>query len=106
MSKIIDVSDCDDDDNALINAVISSIYIKSKTNSDNVVNEIELVGTVSLSYQIYSISDHSFITDSYMPHYNTDISKEHLSVKKSPIYYYDDRSDEIVFDSDKNIMKL
>ena len=106
MSKIIDVSDCDDDDNALINAVISSIYIKSKTNSDNVVNEIELVGTVSLSYQIYSISDHSFITDSYMPHYNTDISKERLSVKKSPIYYYDDRSDEIVFDSDKNIIEI
>lgn len=106
LSKIIDVSDSDESDNALVSASVSSIYIKSKTNSDNVVNEIELVGTVAVNYQIYSISEQSFITDSYMPFYDTDITSQKLSVKQSPAYYYDDRSDEMLFDSDKNIIEI
>ena len=106
LSKIIDVSDSDESDNALVSASVSSIYIKSKTNSDNIVNEIELVGTVAVNYQIYSISEQSFITDSYMPFYDTDITSQKLSVKQSPAYYYDDRSDEMLFDSDKNIIEI
>lgn len=106
LSKIIDVSESEEEDNALVNAMISSIYIKSKTNADNVVNEIELVGTVALRYQIYSVSEHSFITDSYMPNFNTEISKEKIAVKRSPVYYCDDRSDEMTFDSDKNIIEI
>lgn len=106
LSKIIDVSDSQEEDNALVSAMISSIYIKSKTNSDNVVNEIELVGTVALNYQIYAVTEHSFITDSYMPHFNTEVSRERLSVKKSPTYFFDDRTDEMIFESDKNIIEI
>lgn len=106
LSKIVDVSDSDENDNAIVNAVISGIYIKSKTNSDNIVNEIELVGTVAINYRVYSVFEQSFITDSYMPHFNTEITKSRLSVKKSPVYYCDDRSDELIFDSDKNIIEI
>lgn len=106
ISKIIDISDCSDEDHALVNARISNIYIKSKTNSDNVVNEIEIVGCAAISYQIFSIEQQNFITDSYMPNFDTQILSERLAVKQSPIYYNDDRTDEIAFDCDKNIIEI
>lgn len=106
ISKIIDVADSQEDDKAIVDARISSIYIKSKSGSNDVLNELELVGTVAVSYQICSICSHEFITDSYMPHFNTNIMKEKLSIKKSPVYYNDDRSDELIFDSEKNIIEI
>jgi hypothetical protein len=48
----------------------------------------------------------SFVTDSYIPHFDTDIVKERLSIKQSPTYFYDDRSDELIFESDKNIIEI
>ncbi|MCH5321442.1 MAG: DUF3794 domain-containing protein [Eubacterium sp.] len=106
LSKIVDVTDCDEEDKALVNAEISSIYIKSRADDNNILNEIELVGTVAISYKISAITEHNFITDSYMPHYNTDVSKEKVLIKRSPVYYYDDRSDELIFDSEKNIIEV
>ncbi len=106
LSKIVDVSDCDEEDKALVNAAISSIYIKSRADSDNILNEIEAVGTVAINYKICAISDQNFITDSYMPHHNTDVSREKLLIKRTPVFYYDDRSDELLFESEKNIIEV
>lgn len=106
ISKIIDVSDSDENDRAIVKAQISSIYLKSKSGANDVLNEFELVGTIAINYQICSVCMHEFITDSYMPHFETNIAKEKLSVKKSPVYYHDDRSDELIFDSDKNIIEI
>ncbi|MGN1202050.1 MAG: SPOCS domain-containing protein [Eubacterium sp.] len=106
LSKIVDVSDSGEDDKALISAAISGIYVKTRANSDNVLNEIELVGTVAVNYLICSVAQHNFITDSYMSRFNTEVSREKLSVKESPKFYNDDRSDELTFDSDKNIIEI
>lgn len=106
LSKIVDVSDCDEDDKALVEAAISSIYIKSRADSDNVLNEIEAVGTVAINYKVSTIAEQNFITDSYIPHYNTDVLRDKVLIKRTPVYYYDDRSDELIFESDKNIIEV
>ncbi len=106
LSKIIDISDSAEDDKAFAQAVISGLYIKSKTNSDNVLNEFELVGTIAVNYRVFSVIQNDFITDSYMPRFNTEITREKLFVKEQPKYFCDNRSDELIFESDKSIIEI
>lgn len=106
LSKIIDVEDCDDDDNALITAQISNLYVKSKSNENNALCDIEAVGNVAVNYQVIETEDLNLVTDSYMSRYSTNLTKEKILVKKDPIYYYNDRSDEIIYDCDKSIIEV
>ena len=106
LSKIIEISDSAEDDKAFAQAVISGLYIKSKTNSDNVLNEFELVGTIAVNYRVFSVIQNDFITDSYMPRFNTEITREKLFVKEQPKYFCDNRSDELIFESDKSIIEI
>lgn len=106
LSKIVDVSDSDENDVALVCADVCDLYVKTKTDSHDLVNEIELVGSVAVNYRICTTDEQTFITDSYMPLYDTQVKKEKITVKQSPKYYYDDRSDEIIFDSEKNIIEI
>lgn len=106
ISKIVDVSNSNENDRAVVNAAVSSIYIKSKANSNDILSDIELVGTIAINYQIFGVSQHEFIIDSYMPHFETNISKKQLLIKNSPTYYNDDRSDELIFECDKNIIEI
>ncbi len=106
ISKIVDVDDCDEMNNAFINADISSIYVKSKSNSSNQLTDIEAVGNVAINYQVFETKELSFVTDSYMPNYTTNLKSERLFLKKSPVYYYDDKSEEIIFDCEKNVIEI
>lgn len=106
VSKIIDIDDSLDDDKAFVTAEISSLYVKTKVNADNILNDIEIVGNIAINYQVYSVSEESFITDSYIPHFLTDSNTEKSVIKNKPVYYYDDRTDEILFESDKNIIEI
>lgn len=106
LSKIIDVDDCDEDDNALITAQISNIYVKSKANSNNALCDIEAVGNVAVNYQIIETAQIDLVTDCYMSGYNTTSKLEKVTVKSSPVYYYNDRSDEVIFDCDKSIVEV
>ena len=106
LSKIIDVDDCDEESNAFINARISNIYVKSKADSNNKLCEVEAVGNVAVDYQLMNAEDVEFVTDSYMCKYSTNLTKDRVMLKKSPVYYYNDRSDEITFDCDKSIIEV
>lgn len=106
LSKIIDVEDCDEDDNAFITAQISNLYVKSKSNANNALCDIEAVGNVAVNYQVIETADLSLVTDSYMSRYSTNLIKEKVLVKKNPTYYYNDRSDEVIFECDKSIIEV
>lgn len=106
LSKIADISNCEEDDNLIVNASISNLYIKTKTNESNIVNEIEIIGCAAIEYKLYTQDTQSFITDSYVPRYKTQLSRSSLSLKESPKYFYDDRSDEMIFESDKDIIEI
>ena len=41
-----------------------------------------------------------------MTNYNTELEKRNVRIKSNPIYYYDDKSDELSFDIDRNIIEI
>ena len=84
-SKIADVPNCQEEDNVLLEADISSLYVKTKTDSDNKINEIELVGRIAVRYKIFSIEEEEFITDSYLPKYNANLSFENAMIQVNPV---------------------
>lgn len=106
VSKIIDLRDSVEDDTAFVDACFSGLYIKSKTNSDNKLCDIEVVGKIAISYMIYSLSSDSLITDSYMVHYDIQTENIKLPVKTQPIYFYDNKTAEIAFDCEKSVIEI
>lgn len=106
VSKIIDIDDSLEDDKVFVTADISGLYVKTKANTDNILNDIEIVGNIAINYQVYSISEESLITDSYIPYFLTKADTEKSVFKNMPVYYYDDRTDEINFECDKNIIEI
>ncbi len=84
-SKIADVPNCQEEDKVLLEADISSLYVKTKTDSDNKINEIELVGRIAVRYKIFSIEEEEFITDSYLPKYNANLSFENAMIQVNPV---------------------
>lgn len=106
LSKIIDVEDCDEESNAFINAKVSNIYVKSKADANNALCEIEAVGNVAVDYQVMNADDVELVTDSYMCRHTTNLTKDRVMLKKAPVYYYDDRSDELNFDCEKSIIEV
>lgn len=106
LSKIIDVNDAGEDDCTFVNATVSSLYVKTKADSSNRLCDIEVVGKVTFSYKLYCVCNEEFIVDSYMTNYNTELEKRNVRIKSNPIYYYDDRSDELSFDIDRNIIEI
>lgn len=106
LSKIIDAADAGEDDSAFVNAAVSSLYVKAKADGSNKLRDIEVAGRVTINYCLYYLSKDEFIVDSYMTKYNTELEKKSLSVKSSPVYYFDDKSAEIALTADKNIIDI
>ncbi len=106
VSKIIDLRDAVEDDNAFVDARFSALYIKSKTDSNNKLCDIEVVGKISINYMIYSLGNDSFITDSYMVNYDIQTENIKLPVKTQPIYFFDDKTAEVSFDCEKNVIEI
>lgn len=105
-SKIIEISDCLETDNALVSAQISQLYIKPKANADNRLCDIETVGRIVIQYKICSSQKQSLAVDTYVPHYSFTDEKSKLSVKSNPIYYYDTKNTELSFECEKSIVEI
>ncbi len=106
LSKIIETPECDEMCTSFVNADVSGIYVKSKANSSDILCEIEAAGNVTIDYRIFECSEISLVTDGYMSKFTTDMQKSRMLLKSNPVYYYDDRSDEVIFDCDKNIIEI
>lgn len=106
ISKIIDIADCDENDIAFVSVRLSQIYVKSKADDNNYLNNIEAVGRLSISYKINKVSSMTVITDSYIPHFESTLTKQNLQIKRNPIFYFDDKTAEMEFDSDKSIIEV
>lgn len=105
-SKIIDVSSTSEDDKVLLGADISSIYIKTKTDSDNKINEIELVGRISISYKILCAQECSFITDSYIPHYETKLECNKTKLLIKPKFFDDNAVSQLNIQCENSIAEV
>ncbi len=106
LSKIIDVDDTNESDTAFVTASISNLYIKTKSDSNNMLNEIEIVGKATFKYQIFAPVQNEYITDSYIPHFKTHLTTQKSLIKKEPVYFFDDKSVELIFDNDRNIVEI
>ncbi len=106
LSKIIDVNNAGEDDNCFVKATVSSLYVKTKADSSNRLCDIEIVGRATFNYSVFSVSDEEFIVDSYMTRFNAELERKSISIKSNPIYYYDDKSCELLFDIDKSIIEI
>ncbi|MCM1114754.1 MAG: DUF3794 domain-containing protein [Clostridium sp.] len=106
LSKIIDSGNSSEDDKLFVTAAVSGIYVKTKTDSNNNLCNIEVVGKVTFNYQLYSTSENQYIIDSYMPDYNTELQHSSIRIKSNPIFYYDDKTLELSFDNEKNIVEI
>ena len=106
ISKIIDTAECDEQDNAFISSKVSQLYVKAKSDESNMLNDIEVVGRLSISYKVSAVSQMSLVVDSYIPHYNTKTESKNIMLKRNPVFYFDDRTAEIDFDCDKNIIEI
>lgn len=106
ISKIVDVGGCDEASNAFINVNVSNLYIKSKTNASNALCDIEAVGNIAISYKVFDSCNIDIVTDSYMLTHKTELKRERVLLKANPQYYYDDRSEELIFDCDKNVVEI
>lgn len=106
LSKIIDVTNTGEDDTALVTAQVSGLYVKAKANSSNQLCDIEAVGKVTFNYKICSVCQDEYIIDSYMPKYEADIERSNIRIKSNPVYYYDDKTAEINFETEKNVIEI
>lgn len=106
VSKIIDVTEGDENDVSFVSASVSSLYIKTKADADNKLSDIEAVGKCSLKYQMFSVEKRTFVTDSYSPLFNTKITDGRLTLKNNPIFYFDDKTAEMIFECDRNIVEI
>ncbi|MDD6728617.1 MAG: DUF3794 domain-containing protein [Eubacteriales bacterium] len=106
VSKIIETSECDENDTAFVTSQVSQLYVKAKTDSGNMLNDIEAVGKLSLFYQVCAIDNMDIIVDAYVPHFVTDTQNSNMLLRRSPVYYFDDKTAEIVFDCDRSIVEI
>lgn len=106
LSKIIDVSNAGEEDKAFVSAEVSGLYVKAKANSNNQLCDIEAVGKVTFNYKLCSMCQEDYIIDSYMPKYEADIERGNVRIKSNPIFYYDDKSCEIAFQTEKNVIEI
>ncbi|MGN1328932.1 MAG: DUF3794 domain-containing protein [Eubacterium sp.] len=106
VSKIIDTAECDENDTAFISSKVSQLYVKAKSDSNNLLNDIEAVGKISISYKINAISEMSFVSDSYIPHHNASVESKNIQLKSNPVFYFDDKTYEISIDCDKNVIEI
>lgn len=106
LSKIIDVKDFDGESKAFVNCCVSSIYLKTLSNEDNALNKIEIISNIAINYCLISQKQENVITDSYLPHYDTNSDLTKITLKSNPIFYSDSRTDELMFTSEKNIIEV
>lgn len=106
VSKIIETSECDEGDTAFITSEISQLYIKAKSDDGNMLNDIEAVGRLSISYSIKCVQKLSMIVDSYVPHYSVKTQQQQIMLKCSPVYYNDEKTAQLTVDCDKNIIEI
>lgn len=106
LSKIIDVSDAEENDNAFVAAAVSGLYVKAKPDSSNRLCCVEAVGRVTFNYRLYSVCEDEFIVDSYMTKYEADIQRSNVRIKASPIFYSDSKTAEILYEAEKDIIEI
>lgn len=106
VSKIIDVNDSGNDDNAFVKATVSSIYVKAKADVSNRLCDIEMVGRVTFNYSLFTTIKDEFVVDTYIPNYDTDVITDSVNLKSNPIYFYDDKTAELNFDVEKDIIEI
>lgn len=106
LNKIIDIINADDSDICFVNASVSSIYLKAKSDNANKLCDIEAVGRITFNYSLMSVVNDEFIVDSYIPDYNCELMTKNIDIKINPIYYYDDKSCELQFDLENNIVDV
>lgn len=106
VSKIIEALECDKNDTAFISSNVSQLYVKAKSDSNNMLNDIEAVGRISITYKINAVTEMSFVSDSYIPHHNARIDSKNIQIKGNPVFYYDDKTAEISVECEKNIIEI
>ena len=106
VSKIIDVNDSGEEDNAFVKATISSVYVKAKADVSNRLCDIEMVGRITFNYSLFTTIKDEFVVDTYIPNYDTDVITDNVSLKSNPIYFYDDKTAELNFDIEKDIIEI
>lgn len=106
INKIIDVASCQENDKVFVSADISSMYVKTKTDSNNNLCNIELVGKATFNYSIYAMCEEKYVTDSYMPDFDSQLSLSSINIKANPIYYFDDKTIECTVDCENDIVEI
>lgn len=106
LSKIIDVSNCDDNDKAFINVALSELYIKAKADDNNSLTSFGVIGRLVIDYQILSQQKLEIVEDSYIPQYTSNQSSSLVHVNSNPIYYYDDKTVDCSFEFDNSIVEI
>lgn len=106
VSKIIDVASAGEDDKALVNAHISGIYVKTKSDSGNRLCDIEIVGKITFSYKLLYTMKEEFIVDSYMTRHNAQLECKSITLNEYPQLFYDTKTAELMFDIEGNVIEI
>ncbi len=65
ISKIIDINEIDEGDNALVDLAQGNIYVKPKADKNNELKIIEIIGDVNIGVSVYRKSSALLTTDAY-----------------------------------------
>ncbi len=65
ISKIIDINDIDEGDDAVVNVTIGNMYVKPKADKNNELRMIELLGDVNINASVFRKVEAELSTDSY-----------------------------------------
>lgn len=106
VSKIIEATNLDENDTAFVFASISNAFVKAKADESNNLKIIEFAGKATVDYQIYSTENLQVNIDSYVPHYKTNTQLKSLNIKENPQLFYDDKTLELDFDCDGELVEI
>ena len=65
ISKIIDINEIDEGDDAVVNVTIGNMYVKPKADKNNELRMIELLGDVNINASVFRKVEAELSTDSY-----------------------------------------
>jgi hypothetical protein len=105
-SKIIDISNAQENDSALLKANVCSIMIKAKSDDMSHLSSFEVIGRISVNYMIVSAESVDYTRDAYIPGYISEVAKMQLGVCANPLYTADEKSVELTFEPIDNLIEI
>lgn len=100
ISKIIDINDIDEGDNALVNLAQGSIYVKPKPDKNNELKMIEIIGEININVSVYRKVTAALTTDAYATDVETNNTMSKITLNTNGDFINDVASGKTAFQFD------